>query len=212
MASYGGVKVYRIIHTRIPSIIHTNFGEYGDAVHNAIRRSDVVLLEYLLKNGADPGREPNIETPRFAYLYIPIENTVLSSTPIIAQLLINYGARVQQTTALGIAASLGHIDMMDFLLEVGADINAVFEDVDGLYGCTSTFGTPLHSAASSAQVDGARYLVEHGARLDILNNSRLTAMEVASNHGSIEVMRVLHEYKDREPSRGVTAFSSDMAV
>lgn len=205
LATYAGLKVYRIIHTRTPNILDTNFDHYGDAIHSAVRRSDVVLLEYLLKNGADPGREPSIETPRFAHRFIPIESAVLSSTPIVAQLLIDYGAKVQQTTALETAASLGRIDMMSCLIEAGANINGVFDDVDGLYGCACNFGTALHSAARSDQVEATRYLVEHGARLDMLDNSGLTAMEIASNHGHTEVMRVL-QTTWTEPSRGVTAF------
>jgi len=45
------------------------------------------------------------------------------------------------------------VDIVRFLVELGADVTA--QDKDG--------STPLHQASNSGEVDLARFLVEHGA-------------------------------------------------
>jgi ankyrin repeat protein len=69
------------------------------------------------------------------------------------------------------ASSYGHIDIIQFLLDQGADIDIADNDGD----------TPLYTVES---IPIARYLVEHGATIDRLNlegvSVRLSRVDVRS--------------------------------
>ena len=91
-AAWSGLDVYRLIHAPSPEIIDVNFGLFGDALQVAVRRSDVPLLQYLLDFGADPGKTPNKNTPRYLYIFLPIENSALSTTsPVVSRYLLSMG-------------------------------------------------------------------------------------------------------------------------
>jgi ankyrin repeat protein len=60
-------------------------------------------------------------------------------------------------TWLHVAASLGQLEIVKRLVDMGADVNAV----GGLEG-----STPLHLAAAAGHLDIAKYLLSHGATLD----------------------------------------------
>lgn len=60
------------------------------------------------------------------------------------------------------AASYAHLELLEYLISVGGDINLRDDDGD----------TPLYVVES---VDAARWLVEHGADASITNDEGLTA-------------------------------------
>lgn len=190
-AACAGLSVYRLIHSRLPDIIHVNFGEFGDAVSVAVRRTNVPLLKYLLEHGADPGRAPNADTPRFLYRLLPVEAAALSCTiPVTSQLLVEYGATLEHTTALAIAAGLGRIEIVRYLLDAGADIDYVYNG-DPLFEPNAGHGAPLHSAVRSRHVDIARLLLHRGARIDNLNSDGQTPVDIASGKADAELLSVL---------------------
>ncbi|CAG0924280.1 unnamed protein product, partial [Notodromas monacha] len=70
------------------------------------------------------------------------------------------GARVyHNTTPLWYAAVKGHRRLVEFLLSVGADVNAV----------TDTGSTPIRSACFSSRIDIVELLLKHGADAEIAN-------------------------------------------
>ena len=68
-------------------------------------------------------------------------------------------------TPLHDAASNGHVEVMEILLEHGANIND-----RGEIGSKQSEGvTPLHEAAMEGQVEAMTTLLQHGADANILN-------------------------------------------
>ena len=59
-------------------------------------------------------------------------------------------------TPLHLAVGSGNLDMVKFLVEKGADINAKRADQ----------GTPLHWACSAGFTECVMYLIEHGASIN----------------------------------------------
>ena len=59
---------------------------------------------------------------------------------------------VSKRRALGLAAHLGEFEILDYLVDVGADIDFLDE------GCLSTFKLPSHAANSIARKDWQRHV------------------------------------------------------
>ena len=83
-------------------------------------------------------------------------------------------------TALHKAAGGGHIEVVRFLVENGADVNARDKGDD----------TALHDAAFEGHIEVVRFLLENGA--DVTG-----ALHEAADRGHLEVMRFLVENRGR---------------
>ncbi|KAI0843319.1 hypothetical protein F5Y06DRAFT_254644 [Hypoxylon sp. FL0890] len=90
-----------------------------------------------------------------------------------ANCLIKLGAGIEKgsegESALCIAAFCGHLSMAAFLLDKGAEVNAL----GGLDG------TALHAAAYEGDVDMEDLLLSRGASIDSVNESKETALSMA---------------------------------
>ncbi len=73
------------------------------------------------------------------------------------------------STMLSIAALMGHTEIVTWLLEHGADVNA--KSRDG--------GTALHAAAFLGRIEAVKLLLEHGADTTLRNNMGSTAIDGA---------------------------------
>ncbi|KAG8686521.1 hypothetical protein FRC09_014073 [Ceratobasidium sp. 395] len=67
-------------------------------------------------------------------------------------------------TPMHAAASYGHLNILEYLIEKGGDVNVTDEEGD----------TPLYTAES---VTVAQFLVEHGAQVDIKNSEDISPAE-----------------------------------
>ncbi|XP_070190176.1 protein phosphatase 1 regulatory subunit 12A-like isoform X9 [Littorina saxatilis] len=99
-------------------------------------------------------------------------------------------------TALHVAAAKGYINVMNVLLQAGADINA--RDNDGW--------TPLHAAVHWGQEESCQLLVEHMCDMDIKNNASHTVFDLAS--ADKDMLKILDELKKKQASRRTTSESS----
>ncbi|GMY33649.1 Transmembrane protein [Fagus crenata] len=76
-----------------------------------------------------------------------------------------WGPKSKGVTPLHLAAEGGHLEVMDELLERGANIDARTKGACGW--------TPLHSAAKERRKEAVKFLIENGAFLaDDINDSR----------------------------------------
>ena len=190
-AAVSGVDVFRHIYARRPGIVCAIHWFYGDVLQFAINTSRIPLLEFLLEHGADPGRSPSADTPRFWHRYLPIENAALSSRrDTISRLLIEHGATLQHTTTLAIAAGLGRIEIARYLIDAGADINYVYCG-DPTFEPNVGHGAPLHSAVRRGNLHVTRLLLEHGARLDVVDSVGQTPLDIARTRSDTISLEVL---------------------
>ena len=81
------------------------------------------------------------------------------------------------------AASKGHLRMVEFFLEAGADIHV--RDSGGW--------TPVLLAVDRGHPEVVRYLVQRGARLDQKIKAGATVLQMAVNHGEPTMTRLLLE-------------------
>ena len=84
-------------------------------------------------------------------------------------------------TALIKAAAKGHLSVVKFLVEQGADMN-------------TPLMTPLMTASVSGHQEVVRYLLEQGADRDKANNGGWTALHFAAIFGYLEIALLIMSY------------------
>ena len=96
-------------------------------------------------------------------------------------------------TALHVASGRGQLDVMNLLLDNGADINILEQE----YG-DNTAKTPLYWATCSGQYDAVRLLIDRGATLDIIRGTGCkTPLTEAcrEKHFDIAILLIEHDAK-----------------
>jgi ankyrin repeat protein/DNA replication protein DnaC len=83
------------------------------------------------------------------------------------------------------ASLRGHINVVEYLLQQGAKINAEYGD---------QFASPLHAAASTGKEQVVLFLCKHGANVDLEDSNHETPLHTAARNGHKEVIRILLEF------------------
>lgn len=162
----------------------------------ASRAGDAAMVDLLLQAGADPRRaHPEGETPLMA--------AARAGSVPAARLLLARGADVnaadtfQHATALMWASAEGHLDVVDLLLEVGADadrqarVNPLSERHNADFP-TGGF-TALMFAARSGNDAIVRRLVGGGADVNLKNGDGASAAMIAIYNDRLDVAATLVE-------------------
>ena len=105
------------------------------------------------------------------------------------QNLVEAGANInkkvgeESLTALMVASERGHVELVRYLLNSGASIDARDSTIRG--------ATSLHIASESGHAEVVRVLIEAGASLNMTLDNRSTALYLACRNGEIGVVDVL---------------------
>ncbi|MGL1891731.1 MAG: ankyrin repeat domain-containing protein [Spirochaetaceae bacterium] len=83
---------------------------------------------------------------------------------------------------LCLAIRSNHLEIVKFLIDLGADINAISDDRNN---------TPIMDASSSGYMDSVKLLVSEGADLECQSKNGQTALILAVGHGDIELSNYL---------------------
>ena len=160
---------------------NTDYGYQGDALIYAVRQKHREVAEVIL----DAGYQLNDLSKAWAGTVSPLAAAALADTdlPDMTATLLAHGAIVQQTLALHTAARAGHLNVMTFLLDKGADINEVPEVDDRTYGCEDELGTPLHYAVDEKRLDAVKILLGRGADSSIVDRKGRTVLQRAQEKG-----------------------------
>ena len=163
---------------------------------HASRIGDATMVELLLEAGADPARaHPEGETPLLAAARA-------GSVPAVRLLLargvdVNAAESFQQTTALMWAAAEGHIEVVDLLIEAGADPNrqAHITSLTQRHNADHPTGgfTALMYAARSGNDELVRRLVQRGANVNLKNGDGASAAMIAMYNDRFDVAATLLE-------------------
>jgi ankyrin repeat protein len=86
-------------------------------------------------------------------------------------------------TALHLAAFFGQAEVMQYLIEKGANVNSVARNVMKVM--------PLHSAAAQSNVRIVELLLDQGALVNAQQEGGFTALHAAAQSGNLEMARLL---------------------
>ncbi|KAN0137681.1 Ankyrin repeat-containing domain protein [Lactarius tabidus] len=155
------------------------------ALHFAASKGHFEVIRMLLERGADVNSLNDMGlTPFHRASQVQREGQQR-----IMCLLLDHGANVnmhdsRRNTALHFTASEGHLEVARMLLRLKADVNS--QNDEGL--------TPLQRASQvrrEGQQDIMRLLLDHGANVDMRDNSGNTALHFAVSEGHPDIMRLL---------------------
>lgn len=175
-ASTSSIEVYNLLLQHQPDILTYGWEYMGDSVMLAVLNNDLPFLSYLLENGADPGRDPGNYDWRHHTGSLPLELAVLRSQKDVIRLLLHHGAMLHPMQALHWAAGLGKLDVVELLVESGANVDALLDAEMGDYYGERSFGTALHGAVRGGQVEVVRFLLGRGADVRVLDSEGRSAV------------------------------------
>lgn len=157
----------------------------------------------MLEHGADPNLAPS--DPGSV-----LDMAAEIGTVAAVDLLLQHGAKLENSTPLHNAASMGphgaarlsrvlpseylaivgdRIPMMKYLLECGVDVNGS-DEVNGSAVVVGQYraGRPIHHAINAVAVDNVGFLLEHGADPHMKNQNGSTAFDLAKGTSMEEIL------------------------
>lgn len=157
----------------------------------AIFQDDVVLVESLLQQGANPNIQ-NLESDAPLHVAVSIDSVE------IIKLLVKAGADIEirngmnQTPLLLCLRQL--IDFPDFLPEINAVIKALLDAGANPNAQYETAAPALHVAILTNYIETVKLLLEAGADPNLEDNEGNNALIVAIYKGNVEVCQLLIKY------------------
>ncbi len=174
---------------------------YPTALHSAVVKNNIHILQYLLQRGADPDVQD-------IYNNTPLMiAAVTCSKKIIIQKLLEKTKNIniqngQQDTALMLAAMKGNADIVKLFIEHGSNI-----DLQNNRGVTA-----LMLACEFGCIETVQLLIKSGADVNIKNNRGVTALMVASYNGHKEIVNLLINNGSNVNSQDIQGRTALMAV
>lgn len=183
-------------------------------LQQAIERGRLNLAAELIRRGADVSAQPGED--RYGYNYTALQKACASNAPLpFIRLLVEAGADVNEPppvrgfglTSLEYAAGLGLLNMTQYLLEQGAQVNSL----GSAMGCDPLTWNPagihrtrpLDWAACDGRLDMVSFLLQSGGRSGRPGRTGLDgaidAATVLSNH--FAVAKVLRDWASKHRNR-----------
>jgi ankyrin repeat protein len=169
-ATSGNIEVVKILHQAGADINRQDQDELT-ALHLATLKGNLAIIEYLLKNGANPHT-------RGSKFVAPLHLAVYEGDYEVVKKLLELDKEPEayieleaenKARPLQIAAYKGHMNILNLLLDQGANMNA--QDQDGY--------TALHWAVLQADTEVVKVLLDRGADKNIKNRNKNTPLKMA---------------------------------
>ncbi|KAL9099816.1 MAG: hypothetical protein Q9163_004739 [Psora crenata] len=158
---------------------------YGDILSNAATANDLDWVRLCLEHGADPNKNLVDEHMRVLAAVAQLASVEM------AALLIEHGARVQGSGAIVMAAEEGNLNMVEMLLDKGADIDeiGIEHPTDEMY--REDMGSALHRAVNGSHRDVVRFLIEKGANVHLKDVLGRTPLDLALARKNNDIVKML---------------------
>lgn len=194
----GNVEGLKRALGRDPANVHTKV--YAQAYESLRSRSD-----YISRTGRDPW-----EGRYIIHDAVQVASNALPILDVLAAGGADLNVRLKGQTLLHLAAAEGDIEVATWLLDHGADVNAVSDCADN---CEERGYTPLHSGLEFRDDEMTVLLLARGARLEAAGADGRTALHKAALRGKLSGAFVLARHGadlTRADAAGKTPF--DLAL
>ncbi|MCJ1396619.1 hypothetical protein MMC18_009510 [Xylographa bjoerkii] len=171
VVAHGSISLYRALLAGGDDIRAARAFE-GDALTAAVAGSHAPLVAWLLTHGAP------LNNTLWADRYPTLALGAHSASIATVEVLLDHGAVLKGSLALQLAAGAGRVEMMEFLVGRGADVNenvareGVLEDL-----MERELGTALHFAAGRREAASVRWLLERGADVGVRDEMGRSVLE-----------------------------------
>lgn len=153
------------------------------ALSIAVLGNTIELVELLVMHGADARL---IRHPKRRFLTaVRQRNVAIMKVFLDAGLLAGMTQYRGNGDPVHAVARFGTVEMMQLLLEYGANVNAV-----GKHGCSPLHQTVLYAGQDNMQ----RFLLDSGADMNVKNHHGYTPLHTAVCRGNVAAVRMLLEY------------------
>ena len=171
--------------------------EMGDMVSFAAVDDDMDWVRLCFAHGASA---TNGEIGEYCTVLAGIAaNASVEMAAFWLQQEVALGGKVElnDSDAIGSAAEAGRCDMVEFLLEKGADINEVcnvYKILEHSLYRDEKAGSPLHRAIRNDKYDMLRLLLKRGADVNLQDVRGRTPLSLARERGDYELVERLREH------------------
>ncbi|KAF6237775.1 hypothetical protein HO173_003976 [Letharia columbiana] len=162
-------------------------GTIGGPLIWATLTNHIPLATYLLDHGADVNRDLQNR------VYRPLAKAAEKNSVAMIELFIRYGAQMDRSGALIVAAEHGNLEAVRCLVSHGADINLIRKSDTDLYMKTGEEDSALHKAVRGGHEDVVAFLVESGARLGLRDHQGNDALMMAVKMNSAELFQIIYD-------------------
>ncbi len=173
----------------------------GDTpLHIALLSQNQAMANYLMKNGADKYAETAAGKN---VLQVAIEQKNLDFIKLaIEEYAYNlHHKNSLQESALAMALKAGNLEIAQYLVESGADINGI----DGFKQRTM-----LHYAVLSHNAKTVFYVLSCGAQTRVQDNMGMLPVHLAAKQGDLEIVDLLDDIEEREKGEGTVVALTDL--
>ena len=178
----------------------------ADNLESKIQRAASQYMQKLTEAVSQTCHEDIVEVARHPIFYAAKEGNLEMVQSIIEEQNFDVNTKYEKdgSTALHWAAYGGQYDVVKYLVEHGADVNA--KDNNDM--------TPLMDAAQEGHLEVVKYLVEHGADVNAKHGEDWTALTSAARKGHLDVVKYLAEHgaevTDRDWEQAVGSGNLDL--
>lgn len=193
IGSMESVKIY-IKHGADVNEAAIDHWDGGTALWLAVKHGHVETAKLLLEHGADVEASVRGQTILQAAARKGLAEVVICLVELGGAYVNSPGSGGFGRTALQYATENGHVDVVKYLLERGADVNGAPDHCGG--------ETALQAAAISGHAGILLMLLDAGADVTApgATESGRTAIEGAAEHGRLDILRILLQVHPRGQS------------
>ena len=170
----GNLERVGLLLKQQPTLIKASTKNGTTPVLLAVYADHLDIAESLLASGIEPNIFEAAATGRIQRV-----RELLKKDPILAK-----AYSLDGWTALHL--NWGHLDIVELLLDSGADINAVSKN--------KFVATPLQGAAVAKRIELARLLIARGAKLSPRGEGGDSPLHECAGNGAIEIARLLLDH------------------
>ncbi len=181
-AQYGHAEIVRLLHSHGADVCESDFYLGSSPIGKAARNGIIETVRCLLDLGVDVN---TVDDDRLT----PLFSGVAGQDSGTVKFLIDRGANVSYKddecgdTPLHWVADRSNTEIVQMLLERGADVNAIGYER----------GTPLHVAADSGRIEHVKVLLCSGADRTVRDKDDLTPLALAERKQHTDVVRLLSD-------------------